>query len=1254
MSRRVGERAGENRLISRGARWALGLLLGGMVVTIAPASPLAAAGPSLCPAPTVSGVAEAGSNHHYGVPGHTIVTVSGSGLSNPSCSTSVTIGPGSKVTTLDSSQLTVDPSGASLTFRLPGGPGGAVTVVLTDGLGNSAASNNNFHFYALPTAQLSTPSPPENGAAAISGSNFTFGGTVSRPPSLVLCDGSAPSLHPPVTLGGDTSLSFRAPSVYCRGPATLTFAAPYDSTAGTAVSMPLSAGGIDIAATVSGFSTAGPIAPGGTVTVSGNGFGPAGSASFAGAPAATRWSDGSVSVTVPAAANTGELTLTRSGDSVVVATGHVSVAATVRSVTPAQASVGDAVTIDGAGFGTTPGQVQIDSTPAPLVSWGPTRIVVTVPDGAHTGQLLIAPAANAAPDPVSFVVLPHVTELSPTSGGPGTLVAIRGTGFGDTTGKVTLAGRLATVTIWSDHLVVFELPKALADGPVSISITTAGASPETISADGFTVSLLAGGPTPGNLPGIIKPNPNGTPVISTKPFVFTPPVQTGPVFVTVDVAATAPSGSDVPYTITVEAFGAPVPDLKVSVVIALEPGADGSINVGTATTDPAGKVHGFVHLSSVQGATLLLATAGQYQNEVEISTRNVSTSVASAGPFLINSFSNGAATLVLLALLLLAGVALSMSRGRVAAVAGFSASASAVPLQPAPSAAPAALAALLRALAARGPLTAWREHDHAWLRRLGHTWEQNRDLFWRVAGMTAGVLLILVYLLASISTLTAIPLAVGFGSSVVLPEGTVYGLSAILVSLALTAIALRYIYYYRCWVVSRHFFGHPTVPDPAVLAERDVPNMKVQVTTKGGALPVVERSLMELERILDRHPWLQSKLTAEVITEVAEEAAHLERRFATSSLRVSAVTLPADYATPNGTQLKARALHYLVERRREGWNSRDGRTFIVHFDEETLVTEGHLMVLVDYLTGKPRLVSQGPIVYPLEWKNTPWICRALESTRPFGCSECARVMDNPPPPHLHGSNLVIDERAENAVGWDFGTLDGQPFVAEDLLFGLRAFSVLGREAFGWHGATMMEQPPLSLHWAVQQRLRWVTGALQGLRAMRTSHEYDGIAPRDQRRLSTSIRYRIATYALGFPVGFAGLYFLIHPAAAETQWGSLVGLWRGLILLSAAGWVVSYQIGIARNLRYQVLTRAERWKHAGVMLLLTPIAGLCETVGPFVALLRWLFGARRATWTPTPKLSDRRIRPVGQNLLATQAEGPAEVIEAPALGVDGAV
>jgi hypothetical protein len=40
-------------------------------------------------------------------------------------------------------------------------------------------------------------------------------------------------------------------------------------------------------------------------------------------------------------------------------------------------------------------------------------------------------------------------------------------------------------------------------------------------------------------------------------------------------------------------------------------------------------------------------------------------------------------------------------------------------------------------------------------------------------------------------------------------------------------------------------------------------------------------------------------------------------------------------------------------------------------------------------------------------------------------------MESGMPLHLHGSNLVVEEEFENQIGWDFGTLDGQPFIAED-------------------------------------------------------------------------------------------------------------------------------------------------------------------------------------------------------------------------------
>jgi hypothetical protein len=247
-------------------------------------------------------------------------------------------------------------------------------------------------------------------------------------------------------------------------------------------------------------------------------------------------------------------------------------------------------------------------------------------------------------------------------------------------------------------------------------------------------------------------------------------------------------------------------------------------------------------------------------------------------------------------------------------------------------------------------------------------------------------------------------------------------------------------------------------------------------------------------------------------------------------------------------------------------------------------------------------------------------------------------MEHPPPPHLHGSNLVVDEAAENEIGWDFGTIDGQPYIAEDLLFGLRAYAVLGENGFGWHGATMLEQPPFSLHWAVQQRMRWVLGALQGLAAMRTDPQYSAISNWHKRRLQLAINFRIATYSLGFPLGFAGVYFFLRPAPQHVSHTSGIGLWRLLIIVSGALWLASYQIGLARNLRYRTMSWTDRLKHHVVILLLTPVTGLCETAGPYVAVLRWLVGARRASWTPTPKLADR-TGPDEHSLAQAEAEAP---------------
>src|SRR4051812_26367227 len=96
---------------------------------------------------------------------------------------------------------------------------------------------------------------------------------------------------------------------------------------------------------------------------------------------------------------------------------------------------------------------------------------------------------------------------------------------------------------------------------------------------------------------------------------------------------------------------------------------------------------------------------------------------------------------------------------------------------------------------------------------------------------------------------------------------------------------------------------------------------------------------------------------------------------------------PPNYQTPNGTMLKARGLHYAVEWRRAGWNRKPGRTFIVHYDEESVMVPDELRKLLRVLAETNKRILEGPIYYPLEYTDASAICRAMEANRPIGCFE---------------------------------------------------------------------------------------------------------------------------------------------------------------------------------------------------------------------------------------------------------------------------
>ncbi len=450
-----------------------------------------------------------------------------------------------------------------------------------------------------------------------------------------------------------------------------------------------------------------------------------------------------------------------------------------------------------------------------------------------------------------------------------------------------------------------------------------------------------------------------------------------------------------------------------------------------------------------------------------------------------------------------------------------------------------------------------------------------------------------------------------------------------LTAICASVIGIRFLFYFRSFFFhwSRYRQVKPISADD-IKALFHIPFVKIQITTKG--LPestrVIHRGIENIIALAREEPDLYwKKLSIEVVTESEEQATLLGREFAEPSfpLRASAILVPAEYQSPGKTKLKARSLHYIVELRRRGFNRQPGPTFIVHYDEESIIAPAELRKLIYYLATTPKQLSEGPIYYPLDYSHASMICRAMEANRPIGCFECREVMESGTPLHLHGSNLVVDEDLENALGWDIGLLDGQPLVAEDYVFGIQAYLRYGPEIFGWHGCVMLEQPPFSLSSAFKQRCRWITGVLQGMVIMRRTPAFRRLPGRTRWHLLWATLYRVLTFALGLPAGAVSLVYLLYQATLLFSKQTILPLpLPVMIWLLFVGflWLNSMLIGAWYNLAYTSdLPISRRWTEGMRVLALAPVAGVVESSAGFWATLRWLAGQRKAAWQPTPKM-----------------------------------
>ncbi|HEY9407377.1 MAG TPA: glycosyltransferase family 2 protein [Nitrososphaera sp.] len=328
---------------------------------------------------------------------------------------------------------------------------------------------------------------------------------------------------------------------------------------------------------------------------------------------------------------------------------------------------------------------------------------------------------------------------------------------------------------------------------------------------------------------------------------------------------------------------------------------------------------------------------------------------------------------------------------------------------------------------------------------------------------------------------------------------------------------------------------------------------------------------------------------------------------------------------------KGRALQYAVDHRRRIAKNTSKR-WIFHMDEESYVTPQTILALLKFIAKGKGVVSEGPIFYPLKFESANILTALAESVRPFACYDCVSQMRNPPPLHMHGSNLLVRSDIEDDIGWKFGHT-----LAEDQMFGYKVYEKYGYGSMGWHGGILLEQPPLNLKDHFFQRRRWFLGTMQNLDKFPQWHRY-------------KVMFKSVTLFLGFASGVASTALLINAYISPIFLQSLHGLeaitsavmllpshvnplaafysilfstltappvefaTSAILTFATLVWLGSYQLGLFLNLRYSKITRSKKILLHLKTLVLCPVLGLIETFPAVWATIEYSVKKRQISET----------------------------------------
>ena len=212
--------------------------------------------------------------------------------------------------------------------------------------------------------------------------------------------------------------------------------------------------------------------PGTIITVEGAQFTRATGVKFNGLPAAFQVpSDTQMFAAVPVGVTTGPITVTSPFGTGSSRTNFY-VPPIITGFTPGFGQPGDRITISGVNFTDSLG-VEFNGQPAASFQvLSNTNLLATVPDGALTGPITVLTPIAVVDSSTNFLVAPRLSDFTPATGAPGTVVKVTGANLSGAT-AFKFNGTNAAFSVVNASQISATVPQGATTGPLSVT-TPAG------------------------------------------------------------------------------------------------------------------------------------------------------------------------------------------------------------------------------------------------------------------------------------------------------------------------------------------------------------------------------------------------------------------------------------------------------------------------------------------------------------------------------------------------------------------------------------------------------------------------------------------------------------------------------------------------------------------------------------------------------------------------------------------------------------